>query len=187
VVESIGKSCGYQSLYGAICSGSDAVFVPEVPLKLEDMNELVKLMRHRFTATTSQIGLILNSETASEVYDTSFMKDLLQKELKDLKVSAREAILSGLQQGGDPSPMDRIFSGRLALAAVDSISKAFSENTVVNVCVGLIGDERVITELSQFEKLVDHTARRPQYEPWLPYLKHVFEAVSYPDKIKARI
>ena len=50
-------------------------------------------------------------------------------------MSGREALLQGLQQGGDPSPMDRIFSGRLALAAVDHITGKRKERCVFQLFV----------------------------------------------------
>ncbi len=183
VVESIGRSCGFQSLFGAIASGADLVMLPERSPKLEDMEKTVNLMRHRFTNTTAQIGLIVNSESASEIFTTSFIRRLHETSLKDIKVSAREALLAGLQQGGDPSPMDRIFSGRLALAAVDHISRCLTDAASVEseaVACGLERDERVYTPLSVFEKQTDHKLRRPLDQPWLLPFLHAFDSVTFP-------
>ena len=185
VVESIGRSCGFQSLFGAITSGAEHVFLPESPPSLQDMQASIDLMRHRFSQSPFQIGLVINSETASNLFTTSFIRELHSKELKNLGVSAREALLSGLQQGGDPSPMDRIFSGRLALAAVDALSEAFASGTPVAVGCGLIGDERHYTPLSQFHDLMDEKNRRPKKQTWVGTMQRVFDNISYPAGLSA--
>ena len=183
VVESIGRSCGFQSLFGAIASGADLVLLPERPPKLQDMDAVLAVMRHRFTSTTAQIGLIINSESASDIFTTPFVRRLHETSLKDIKVSAREALLSGLQQGGDPSPMDRIFAGRMALAAVDHISRCLAQPDLTEheaVACGLVRDERVYTPLSVFERETNHKLRRPRDQPWLEPFLHAFDNVTFP-------
>jgi 6-phosphofructokinase 1 len=183
VVESIGRSCGFQSLFGALASGADLVLLPERSPKLQDMDKMVGIMRERFTHTTAQIGLIINSESSSDIFTTSFVRRLHETSLKDIKVSAREALLAGLQQGGDPSPMDRIFSGRMALAAVDHITECLAQPDLVKheaVACGLVRDERVYTPLSVFERETNHKLRRPLEQPWLEPLLHAFDQVTFP-------
>ena len=162
VVESIGRSCGFQSLFGAIAAGADLVYLPERPPQMSDMQEAVELMRHRFTRTSAQIGLVVNSEASSDIFSTSFIRRMHESSLRSLKVSARESLLAGLQQGGDPSPMDRIISGRLALAAVDHITNYLSgkcSSTVDSaVACGLDKDERIYTNLIEFETRMDPQA-----------------------------
>lgn len=180
VVESIGKSCGFQSLFGAIASGADQCFIPEDPLTLPSLEQSVAVVRHRFTNTHAQICLMINSETSSTLFTTSFLKQLHETALQDIGVSARESLLSGIQQGGDPTPMDRIFSGRLALAAVDHISKCYTHNAPEAVSCGLINDERVYTKLKDFERLADMDLRRPLKQFWLEPLQKAFKSVSFP-------
>ncbi len=57
VVESIGRSCGFQSLFGAISSGADLFYIPEKAPTLSDMQNAVNLFEHRFKHTTAQIAL----------------------------------------------------------------------------------------------------------------------------------
>lgn len=182
VVESIGRSCGFQSLFGAVASGADLCFVPERSPSLQSMNDAVNVMRSRFSGSNAQIGLIINSETSSDVFTTNFIRVLHENALADLNVSAREALLAGIQQGGDPSPMDRIFSGRLAFAAADHITRCCQEGIVSSVSCGLIRDERHYTQLDQVDQLIDVTHRRPVEQFWLDPMSHVFNSVSFPPK-----
>ena len=180
IVESIGGLCGFQSLFGAIVSGAEQFFIPERSPKLEQMNELVSVMRQRFTQTEAQMGLVINSENASALYSSAFIRDLHQNALADLKVSSRMANLAGIQQGGDPSPMDRIFSGRMALSAVEHLNHCCRDKRVESVFCGLVDDLPLTTPLSEFARMVDHMNRRPLKQPWLDLLVPAFKAVSFP-------
>jgi len=50
---------------------------------------------------------MIRSEHANDVYDTGFMCALFEEEGGGL-FDVRQSILGHLQQGGDPSPFDRI-------------------------------------------------------------------------------
>ena len=60
-----------------------------------------------------RLGLMIRSEHANDVYDTAFMCALFEEEGGGL-FDVRQSILGHLQQGGDPSPFDRIQATRLA-------------------------------------------------------------------------
>ena len=63
-------------------------------------------------------GLLIRNEQANEVYTTGFMCALFEEEGKDL-FDVRQAILGHLQQGGAPSPFDRIQATRLAKRCIE--------------------------------------------------------------------
>ncbi len=68
------------------------------------------------------MGLIIRNELANEVYDTSFMAALFEEEGGDL-FDVRQAILGHMQQGGDPSPFDRILATRFAAKSIDYLEQ----------------------------------------------------------------
>ncbi len=72
--------------------------------------------------------------------------------------------------------MDRIFSGRLALAAVDHISGVLN-NTVSQVAVGC-GNNIFIILIQKKKKRKKKKKKKNQV--WLNDFSHVFECVSYP-------
>ena len=57
-------------------------------------------------------------EHANPLYDIRFIAALFDEEGGDLH-EVQQAILGHLQQGGDPSPFDRILATRLAAKAID--------------------------------------------------------------------
>ena len=61
---------------------------------------------------------MIRNEYANPVYTTPFMCALFEEEGGDL-FDVRQAILGHLQQGGDPSPFDRIQATRLATRCID--------------------------------------------------------------------
>lgn len=187
VVESIGRSCGFQSLFGAICAGAELVYIPERPPTLIEMERALKIMQHRFSSTPAQIGLVINSENASDVFSTAFIEKL--HENSSLGVTSRKAALAGLQQGGSPSPQDRIASTRLALFAVDHISGVFDGRIQVRaVGCGIVKDERSYVSLADAEAQIDFQERRPKQPMWLDFMLHVFESVSFPNQqIKSKL
>ncbi len=63
------------------------------------------------------MGLIIRNEMANEIYSTSFMNALFEEEGGDL-FDVRQAILGHMQQGGDPSPFDRILATRMAAKCI---------------------------------------------------------------------
>ena len=65
-----------------------------------------------------RLGLLIRNEDANPFYTTPFMCALFEQEGGDL-FDVRQAILGHLQQGGDPSPFDRILATRMAAESVD--------------------------------------------------------------------
>ena len=71
-----------------------------------------------------RLGLVIRNELANEIYTTAFMAAVFEEEGGDL-FDVRQAILGHMQQGGDPSPFDRIYGTRLA-SQVSTIWKSRS-------------------------------------------------------------
>ncbi len=116
VVEVMGQDCGYLALLSGLASGAEGVYVPEKGITLNDLAADIARLRQRF-AEGKRLGLLIRSEGASPQYTTGFLATLLQQESQG-EFEARAVILGPLQQGGDPSPLDRILATRLANEAV---------------------------------------------------------------------
>ena len=65
-----------------------------------------------------RLGLLIRNEDANPFYTTPFMCALFEQEGGEL-FDVRQAILGHLQQGGDPSPFDRILATRMAAESVE--------------------------------------------------------------------
>jgi 6-phosphofructokinase 1 len=165
VVEVMGHNCGYLALMSGLASGAERVYLPEEGVSLRDLQEDVNNLIDGFERG-KRLGLMIHSEHADEVYTTDFMMKLFEREGGDL-FDVRAAILGHVQQGGDPSPFDRIQATRLASASVEYlIDQALSEQPQ-SAFIGLRRGKPTFTPLERFHELVEPEAHRPQEQGWL--------------------
>ncbi len=141
IVEVMGYYCGYLALMGALATGAERFYLHEAGVTMRDLVEDVEEFKHAFQHG-KRLGLIIRNEKANEVYSTHFMRTLFEEEGGDL-FDVREAILGHLQQGGTPSPFDRIFATRLAVRCIDFLEQAINNRESSGACIGQIqGDIR---------------------------------------------
>ncbi len=117
VVEVMGNYCGYLALMSGLASGAERVYLPEDGVTLNDLRADLATMRHAFQQG-KRLSLMIRNEHANALYTTSFMAALFEEEGRDL-FDVRQAVLGHLQQGGAPSPFDRIQAVRLAARCVE--------------------------------------------------------------------
>jgi 6-phosphofructokinase 1 len=137
VVEVQGGNCGYLSVMGALAAGASSCYIPEEGITLNDLqkdiNHLVKRYAYEESAGIPSYGrLLLRNETAgNKTYTTEVISSILKEEGKGL-FDSRSAVLGHLQQGGIPSPLDRIRATRLTVNCVDWLQdicfKSIEEN-----------------------------------------------------------
>jgi 6-phosphofructokinase 1 len=89
-----------------LATGAERVFLHEEGVTLKSLEDELANMIAGFKKG-KRLSLIVRNENANPVYTTGFMSALFAEEGRDL-FSVRQAILGHLQQGGDPSPYDRI-------------------------------------------------------------------------------
>ena len=128
VVEVMGRDCGYLALMSGLATGAERVYLPEEGMSLLDLQNDVNNLKEGFEHG-KRLGLVIRSEHADPVYTTGFIHALFEREGDGL-FDVRQAILGHVQQGGDPSPFDRIQATRLASKCVEYlIEQALTENT----------------------------------------------------------
>jgi 6-phosphofructokinase 1 len=113
-----------------------------------------------------RLGVIIRNEKANETYSTSFMCALFEEEGGDL-FDVRQAILGHIQQGGNPSPFDRIMATRLATACIDQIEVEMENGEPESMSVGLQHGKIVFTPFDSIARLMDWENRRPRKQWWL--------------------
>src|SRR5690606_11428099 len=106
VVEVMGHDCGYLPLMAGLATGAEHVFLPEEGITLEAVSAAVTEMVAGFNAG-KRLGLVIRGELADPNYTTDVLRAIFEKEGGDL-FDVRQAVLGHVQQGGSPSPFDRI-------------------------------------------------------------------------------
>lgn len=183
VVEVMGHDCGYLALLSGLSSGAERVYLPEEGITLEDLSVDVDALRQGFTAG-KRLGLVIRGEGADPVYTTSFITSLFAKESGGL-FDARNSILGHVQQGGMPSPFDRIQATRLASRCVEYLVRYASEGAPGSAMVGLKGGKVQFTELAYLPDLVEPDVQRPRQQSWLA-IRPVADIMARPETRRPR-
>ncbi|OWB63686.1 hypothetical protein B5S29_g4687 [[Candida] boidinii] len=123
VVEVQGGNSGFIASYIGLVTGSLAVYTPEDKINLRSLQEDIELLKDNFA---SDIGanrsgkMFIRNENASEVYTTELIADII-KEAGKGKFESRTAVPGHVQQGRQPSSMDRCYAVRFAIKCCEFI------------------------------------------------------------------
>ncbi len=176
IVEVMGRDCGYLALTSGMATGAERIYTPETGITLErlshDVAELTDSFRHG-----QRVGLVIRGENADAVYSTPFLWALFEKEGGDL-YDVRQAILGHVQQGGDPSPFDRIQATRLAGRCIGFLVEQARADAPDSAMSGLIEGQVTFTPLARFPDLMADDGRRPVHRPWRT-LRGIVDAMSH--------
>jgi 6-phosphofructokinase 1 len=190
-VEVMGRHCGYLALIGALCSGAEVALLPENPLRLGDLQQVLDLTHARFDAAFADkvngCAVVIKNEMAGgDVFTLDVLVNLFESESKG-HFDTRKSQLGHLQQGGLPTVVDRFHALRLALACADRVAAALKPDASPSMqidcsIVGVVKGEPVYTDMAQFDSLVDKALRRPKVQWWLKEVVPVHETISLPNK-----
>jgi len=122
VIETMGRRCGYLTQMAALSAGAEQAYLPESGIELHDLMTDVERMRDRFRRHRS-LFLTLRTEGADDRYSTETVSRIFAAEGEGL-FDVRTVVLGHVQQGGDPSPFDRVLAARLASGAIDAVCRA---------------------------------------------------------------
>jgi 6-phosphofructokinase 1 len=165
VVETMGNFCGYLALMSGLATGAERVYIHEEGITLQDLQDDVDLLVTGFNQG-KRLGLMIRNERAHPVYTTDFMVRLFEVEGKEL-FDVRQAILGHLQQGGNPSPFDRIQGVRLAVKSIDFLLEEIGQKEPRQVFIGLEGGKIKFTGMENYQRLEDWDFGRPKKQWWL--------------------
>lgn len=120
IVDVQGGHCGYLATMSALGSGATYAYIAEEGVKLCDLSREASHLRQRFKEDRLTGRLILRNEKCSDIYSPSLMASIFESESEGV-FDARWLSLGHLQQGGSPSPLDRVMATRLAILCVHFI------------------------------------------------------------------
>lgn len=175
VVEVMGKECGYLAMMSGLTTGAERVYLPEDGITLRDLKEDVENLSDGFRKGKS-LGLVIRNERANEIYSTHFISDLYEEEGGEL-FDVRKAILGHLQQGGSPTPFDRIIATTLGSKATECLIKMALQKEKNCVMIGIEGGNVLFFDMMDLPKIYDERFNRPREQWWykLKGLAGVFE------------
>ncbi len=187
VVETQGGRSGYVATLAALSIGAFAVYTPEEGISLKMLVRDIDLLRESFAKDKGQSRagkLILRNEHASETYTTELIANIIREEAKG-RFESRHAVPGHVQQGGTPSPMDRVRAVRLAVKCIQDIEQRVGvsgedlmKDKMSASVIGIRGASVVFSPMETLEDEETHwKERRPRNEFWLG-LKGVVDVLS---------
>jgi 6-phosphofructokinase 1 len=180
VVEVMGRTCGYLAQMSGLASGAERVYLPEEEITLSDLQQDIALLTHGFQQG-KRLSLMIRNEHAHPRYTTDFISTLFAEEGKGV-FDVRQAILGHLQQGGSPTPFDRILAMRLADQSIDFLIAEAQKPSPAAVCLGLQGGQIQFHPLDDLPRLMDLAQQRPQEQWWLD-VKPIANLLAQPQPV----
>ena len=180
VIETQGGRSGYIATMAGLAVGAYAVYIPEEGISIKTLARDIEHLRHTFATDrgASHAGkIILRNERASATYTTQVIADMIKEEAQG-RFESRAAVPGHFQQGGKPSPMDRIRALRMATKCIQHLEayagksqdEIASDDLSASV-IGIRGSEVVFSALAGPEGLeetdTDWAHRRPKNEFWM--------------------
>jgi 6-phosphofructokinase 1 len=178
VVEVMGRRCGYLALLSGLATGAERVYMNEDGVTLADLQKDLESLKDGFRHG-KRLGLLIRNEDANPFYTTSFMCALFEQEGGEL-FDVRQAILGHLQQGGDPSPFDRILATRMAAQSVEYLIEEAGRGPGGQAAfIGIREGKLSITPFDEMPRLMDLESHRPK-EQWWRQLAPIAELLAAP-------
>ncbi|KAK5731549.1 6-phosphofructokinase, alpha subunit [Elasticomyces elasticus] len=177
VVETQGGASGYIATIAGLAIGALAVYTPEEGINLNMLVEDIKFLKDSFAKDKGHSGtgkIILRNEKASKVYTTELIANIIRDEANG-RFDARHAIPGHVQQGGIPSPMDRVRAVRFGVKSMQHLEKfaGKSKQEIADdpMSASVIGIRGARVKFSSMEKIereeTDWKDRRPKEEFWM--------------------
>ncbi|KAI4213169.1 MAG: hypothetical protein LQ351_004115 [Letrouitia transgressa] len=187
VVETQGGKSGYIATIGGLSIGATAVYTPEEGIGIKMLARDIEHLRTSFAKDQGQTRagkLILRNEHASSTYTTEVIANMIREEAKG-RFESRFAIPGHVQQGGTPSPMDRVRAVRLAVKCITFLEsyagRSGEEIAADEKSMSVIGIRGAKVAFGAMERLereeTDWKDRRPKDESWVQ-LKTIVDTLS---------
>ncbi|KAJ5118221.1 glycoside hydrolase [Penicillium atrosanguineum] len=180
VIETQGGKSGYIATTAGLAVGAVAVYIPEEGINIKMLSRDIDFLRDNFIRDkgANRAGkIILRNECASSTYTTQFVADMIKEEANG-RFESRSAVPGHFQQGGKPSPMDRVRALRMAIKCMRHIESyagqsrdAIANDPLSSAVIGVKGSQVLFSpmggETGLEETETDWKRRRPKSEFWL--------------------
>ena len=174
IVETMGRGCGFLPLMGGLAGGAEKAYLPEVGITLGTLEQDVAEMVESF-GSGRNFYLTVLGEDASDHYTTDVLRSVFAAEGQG-EFSVRANVVGHVQQGGVPSPFDRINATRLAWNAIQHMDRQLSSGDTSYVAAS--NDKTLrFAPWHEVSAAMDWGRMRPRSQWWLP-LRSVLEGLG---------
>lgn len=174
IVETMGRGCGFLPLMGGLAGGAEKAYLPETGISLTDLETDIAALVDAFD-TGRNFYLAVTGEESSSHYTTDVLARLFEAEGKG-RYTVREFVTGHIQQGGTPTPFDRINATRLAYNGIQQLHEQLQEGQS-NYVAASAAATNLFTSLRDVTDGLDWENQRP-YDQWWMSMRPVFEQLS---------
>ena len=174
VVETMGHTCGFLPLVGGIAAGAEKSYLPETGVTLPQLAEDIEALVDAFR-TGKTFYLAVMGEETSEHYSSDVIANMFEAEGHG-RYSVRRAIIGHIQQGGVPSPFDRVNATRLAYHGIAYLD-AQLQHGGTEYGAAESGAEGLMAPARRVLEGMDWEHQRP-YDQWWWDLRSVAEQLT---------
>ena len=167
IVEVMGRYCGYLAMMSGLATGAEYIYLHEKGVTLELLQQHLKELLYSFEKGGRHVALMIRNENANPTYTTDFICELFQEVGKGV-FAIRKSILGPMQQGGTPSPFDRIQAVRMAYEGTNLLLESISQGDNRCCFIGQSGGKTVISDMNSIQRMVDEDQQRPAAQWWEP-------------------
>ena len=181
IIETQGGASGYVATLAGLAIGAYAVYTPEEGINIRMLANDIQWLRDSFAKDKGQNRagkIILRNEKASQTYTTQIIADMIKEEANG-RFESRCAVPGHVQQGGVPSPMDRVRAVRFGVKSLQHLEefkrKGMSREQIAadSMSAAVIGIRGATVKFSPMDKIereeTDWKDRRPKQEFWMAY------------------
>ena len=165
IAETMGRRCGYLTFMSALSSGAEYMYINEESPSLQQIAADAERMVSSFKSGR-RLFLTLVNESASQYYDRDFLADVFNAESEGI-YDVRHQALGHMQQGGAPSPYDRLLATRLVARAFDQLVGQFERGDRGAYYIGQVGNAVEARPVKRMFDDLDIDNRRPFAQWWL--------------------
>ena len=145
-------------------------------MKLARLQHDIEELKRQFSSAERHMALIIRNELVNPTYTTDFIEQLFSEE-SDGWFDVRKTILGPMQQGGTPSPFDRIQGVRLGHLGLTALIDRIARDSSCCAFVGQSEGKLRVFDWHELRAMVSSRLQRPQEQWWLG-LKQMAEMLN---------
>ncbi len=176
VIETMGHDCGYLALMGGFAGGAEQVYLNETGITLDQLKGDIDWLKHSFDAHGRSLFVAVRNENANPNYTTDVLAHMFDQEGNG-RYDTRTLTIGHIQQGGAPTPADRLLATRLTDAAITRLGEQIAGADRGIACAGSRRNEICLTGIQEAMGQADPAHQRPLDQWWLG-LKPILDCLN---------
>ena len=166
VIETMGRDCGYLTLMGGLAAGAEQIYLNETGITLDRLRRDIEWTNWSFDTRGRKLFLAVRNENANANYTTDGLARMLDEEGHG-RFDTRTMVIGHIQQGGAPTPADRLLATRFVNAAMTRLATEMDAHSRAVSCVGSGPEGISSTDMVTAMASTDEEHQRPLDQWWL--------------------